>query len=125
VFGGIALMKAEIDAATGQQANTLGKKPINTPSYTYNLWTVYRLGGGWKIGGGVEGVGNRYANTTNTALVPHYARVDALLGYERTRYDLKLNVLNLFDKDYYEGVYQGHVIPGTKRAVMLTARLKY
>jgi catecholate siderophore receptor len=125
VFGGLAVMKGEIDAATGAQANTLGKKPINTPTYTFNLWTVYRLGGGWKLGGGIEGVGNRYANTTNTALVPHYVRVDALLGYERPRYDLKLNVLNVLNEDYYEGVYQGHVIPGTKRAVLLTARLKY
>jgi catecholate siderophore receptor len=125
VFSGLALMKSVIDAATGAQANTLGKKPINTPSYTFNLWTVYRLGGGWKVGTGVEGVGNRYANTTNTAMVPHYARWDALLAYEQSRYELKVNVLNLADQSYYEGVYQGHVIPGVKRTLLFTAKLKY
>ena len=125
VFSGLALMKSEIDAATGQQANTLGKKPINTPSYTFNLWTTYRLGGGWKIGTGIEGVGNRYANTTNTALVPRYARWDALVAYEQSRYELKLNVLNLAGETYYEGVYSGHVIPGVKRTALFTAKLKY
>jgi catecholate siderophore receptor len=125
VFSGLALMKSEIDAATGQQLNTLGKKPINTPSYTFNVWTTYKLGGGWKVGTGVEGVGNRYGNTTNTVLVPHYARWDALLAYEQRRYDLKLNILNLANESYYEGVYQGHVVPGVKRTVLLTAKLKY
>jgi catecholate siderophore receptor len=125
VFGGLALMESRIDAATGQQANTLDKKPINTPSYTFNLWSVYRLGGGWRAGAGVEGVGNRYGNTTNTVLVPHYARVDALVAYEKPRYEVKLNVLNLLDREYDEGVYQGHVVPGTRRALLLTAKLKY
>ena len=125
VFGGLAVMKGEIDAATGQQANTLGKVPINTPSYTFSLWSVYRLGGGWKIGGGAEAVGNRYANTTNTVLVPNYTRWDALLAYEQPRYEIKANVLNVFNEDYYEGVYQGHVIPGTKRVLLVTGKLKF
>ena len=125
VFSGLALMKSEIDAATGAQSDTLGKKPINTPSYTFNVWTTYRLGGGWKVGTGLEGVGNRYANTTNTVLVPRYTRWDALVAYEQSRYELKLNVLNLANRDYYEGVYQGHVIPGVKRTLLLTAKLKY
>jgi catecholate siderophore receptor len=118
-------MRSKIDAATGDQSNTLGKTPINTPDYTFNLWTVYRVGGGWKVGGGVEGVGNRYGNTTNTVLVPHYSRWDALLAYEQRRYEIKLNVLNVFDRDYYEGVYQGHVIPGTTRTLLVTGKLKF
>ncbi len=125
VFAGASLLDAKIDAATGQQANTLGKAPLNTPDYTSSLWTVYRLGGGWKVGGGVEAVGLRWGNNTNTNAVPHYTRYDALLAYEQKSYDLKLNVLNLTDTDYYEGVYQGHVIPGTKRAIQITLKLKF
>lgn len=125
VFGGLAVMRGIIDAATGQQAATLGKHPINTPPYTFNLWTVYRLGDGWKIGGGAEGVGNRFGNTTNTVRAPHYVRWDALVTYEQPHYDLKINVLNLFNTDYYEGVYQGHVVPGTKRVLLVTGKLKF
>lgn len=125
VFGGASFLDAKIDAATGQQANTLGKVPLNTPDYTSSLWSSYRLGGGWKIGGGVETVGMRWANNTNTNAVPRYTRYDALLAYEQKSYDLKINILNLTDIDYYEGVYQGHVIPGTRRAIQATVKLKF
>lgn len=125
VFGALALMTAKIDVAAGQQSNTLGNTPLNTPRHTANLWSTYKLGGGWKIGGGVEGAGLRYANNTNTNAVPSYWRWDAMAQYGWDRYSVKLNVLNLLDKDYYEGVYAGHTIPGTKRAVQLTFGAKF
>ena len=125
VFAGAAHMRAAIDAATGSQANTLGKIPLNTPGYTASLWTVYKLSGQWKIGGGVEAVGKRYANATNSVEVPGYTRADAMLSYERQGVQLKLNVLNLANRRYYEGVYQGHVIPGTARNVQLTLEYKF
>lgn len=125
VFGAIAFLSARIDAASGQQAGAVGKTPVNTPDQTFNLWSTYRLGGGWKVGGGVEAIASRYGNATNTNLVPGYKRTDAMLAYESRPATLRLNVLNLFDKPYYEGVYQGHVIPGTLRAVQLTLEMKY
>lgn len=124
VFTAVAVMTATIDAATGQQANTLGKYPINTPNYTFNLWSMYRLGD-WRLGGGVDGAGFRYANTTNTNGLPWYARWDALAAYEQPAYTIRLNVFNVFNKDYYEGVYQGHTIPGLKRAARVTVELKF
>ena len=33
--------------------------------------------------------------------------------------------LNLFNTKYYEGVYTGHAVPGTLRAVQLTTELKF
>ncbi|MBK8739899.1 MAG: TonB-dependent siderophore receptor [Betaproteobacteria bacterium] len=107
VFGALALMRGKIDAATGQQANTVGLVPLNTPKVTYALWTTYALGGGWKIGGGFDGAGLRYGQNTNTTAAPAYTRWDALLEYKRNAYALKLNVLNLFDRDYYEGRTRG------------------
>jgi catecholate siderophore receptor len=125
VFAAYAYMTAEIDAATGSQANTLGKTPLNTPHYTFSLWSTYKLGGGWKIGGGAEGAGDRFGNNTNTVEVPRYTRWDALLAYTQPKYELRANVLNLLNKDYYEGVYQGHTVPGTKRSAQLTGELKF
>jgi catecholate siderophore receptor len=58
MFGAVSLMRARIDVASGQQAGTLGKRPINTPSHTWSFWSTYRLGDGWRVGGGVEGVGD-------------------------------------------------------------------
>ncbi|MEP7084926.1 MAG: TonB-dependent receptor, partial [Betaproteobacteria bacterium] len=125
VFGAVALMRAKIDAATGQQADTLGRIPLNTPKYTYALWTTYALGGGWKIGGGFDGAGLRYGQNANTNAAPAYTRWDALIEYEQKAYSIKLNALNLFDRDYYEGVYAGHVLPGVKRSLQLTLLAKF
>jgi catecholate siderophore receptor len=126
VFANVALMRAKVDEASADQANTKGKTPTNTPNRTYSVWTTYKLGGGWKVGGGIEGVGDRFANATNTIVVPAYNRVDALVEYAVSKaYSLKLNVFNLFDKKYYEGVYTGHVMPGTPRAAQLTLTAKF
>ncbi len=125
VFANIAFMRAKVDEASADQAGIKGKTPTNTPDYTYSLWTTYKLGGGWKVGGGLEGVGDRFGNAANTNVVPAYRRVDALLEYAVKAYAVKLNVLNLFDKKYYEGVYTGHVLPGTPRAVQVTFSTRF
>ena len=125
VFGGIALMRAKIDVASAQQANTEGKAPLNTPDYTANVWTTYRFAPGWKLGGGLEAVGARWANNTNTNEVPAYSRWDAMVEYSERHYALRLNVLNVFDQTYYQGVYAGHVVPGTTRSVQFTVELYY
>jgi catecholate siderophore receptor len=114
-----------IDEASGQQANTLGKVPINTPDYTASLWTVYRWGSRWRFGGGLEAVGKRFGNTTNTVEVPAYTRWDAMVAYTAPSYEIRVNALNLTDRDIYEGVYQGHVVPGTKRSLQLTVDYKF
>ena len=124
-FAALALLRARIDAATGQQADTLGRIPLNTPKYTYSLWTTYALDGGWRIGGGVDGAGLRYGQNANTTAAPEFARWDAMAEYEWRRYAVRLNVLNLFNRDYYEGVCQGHVVPCTKRTAQLTFTARF
>ena len=49
----------------------------------------------------------------NTA--PAYARWDAMVAYEQKNWTLRLNVKNLFDKLYYDAVYDngGFTVPGT------------
>jgi catecholate siderophore receptor len=125
IFSGLALMKATIDAATADQANTLGKTPSNTPDYTANVWSTYQLDERWKVGGGVEAVGKRYGNNTNTNAAPSYMRWDALVQYQLEKYAFKLNVFNLFNQKYYEGIYSGHVVPGTTRTAQLTVSTKF
>ncbi len=125
IFGNVALMRARVDDASADQAGAQGKTPVNTPQYTFSLWTTYKVADGWKVGGGLEGVGMRYANATNTIEVPTYKRVDALLEYAVKSYAVKLNAFNLFNEKYYEGVYTGHVMPGTPRALQLTLSTRF
>lgn len=132
--------------------NTVGMTPRNTPKYTFNLWNTYRLGNGWRVGLGLDvkaertGYGSSsvcqnatqnntgqwsYTTCSTTAptpnVVPSYHRWDALIAYEQPSYAVRLNILNLFDKYYYESIYDngGHSVPGTRRAVQLTMEYKY
>jgi catecholate siderophore receptor len=59
--------------------------------------------------------------------VPSYQRWDAMVSYEQRHYEIKLNVQNLFDKRYYDAIYENgaHVIPGTGRTVQLVTEIKY
>lgn len=129
VFANMALMDANIDEAAGNSAGNKDKVPLNTPKYTFSIWTTYKLGhwlnGEWKVGGGLEGVGSRYANAANTVEIDAYERLDAIVEYQAKSYAVKLNVFNLLDQEYYEGIYQGHVVPGTPIAAQLTFTTKF
>jgi catecholate siderophore receptor len=151
VFAGIALMDATIlDTAENINPNTgaitkgnlgyIGKRARNTPKYTVNLWTTYKLVGGWKLGGGVEAKGDRHAFNPSGAgpvptlngsyhpnTAPAYARWDAMLAYEQVKWAVRLNVKNLFDKLYWDSVYDNgaFAVPGTRRTAILTAELKF
>jgi catecholate siderophore receptor len=148
VFAGLALMDAEILEVAEQSNGTVanpgykGKRPRNTPPYTFNVWSTYKLGGGWKVGGGVEAKGERYGYNPSGAgaiptlpggtafhpnTAPAYARWDAMVAYEQKRWGVRLNVQNLFDKVYHDAVYDNGLftVPGTNRKFILTGELKF
>ena len=135
VFSGLSLINAKIleVAPVNGNPNFIGRMPRNTPRQTFNLWTSYQLPYGFKIGGGVEFKSKRYgASPTGTAAfnpntVPSYARWDAMLAYEKPKYTVKLNVQNVFDKLYYDALYDngGFSTPGQSRRVTLTAEYKF
>lgn len=151
IFAGLALMDAKIlDTAENINPMTgvitkgnpeyIGKRARNTPRYTFNLWTTYQLGGGWKLGGGVEAKGDRHAfnpsgagavptlnGTYHPNTAPAYARWDAMLAYEQPKWALRLNIKNLFDKLYWNEVYDngGFAVPGPRRTAILTAEMKF
>ena len=54
-------------AASDVGPGYIGQRPRNTPKLTFNLWSTYALGGGWKIGGGVEATSDRYAYVPTAA----------------------------------------------------------
>lgn len=123
----------------------VGQFARNTPKYAANLWTTYQANAWWKIGGGMELKGERYGfNPGNSALIPSdvptlngayhpntagaYVRWDAMVEYEPTNKLLfRMNIKNLFDKVYYDAVYDngGFTTPGPRRTVILTGEYKF
>ena len=151
VFSGVSVMDPTIlkvapDRTTGGSCseaspcpvnpNLVGQVARNSPKFTFNLWTTYRLGMGWKVGGGVEHKSKRYGynpgtdtstNAFNPNTVPGYTRWDAMVAYEQPKYTVKLNVQNLFDKLYYDALYDngGFAVPGQARRFILSAEYKF
>jgi catecholate siderophore receptor len=151
VFSGVSLMDPTIlkvapDRTSGGSCTELAPCPVNpnlvgqvarnSPKFTFNLWTTYRLGMGWKIGGGVEHKSKRYGynpgtDTSTAAFNPNtvsgYTRWDAMVAYEQPKYTVKLNVQNLFDKLYYDALYDngGFAVPGQARRFILSAEYKF
>jgi len=78
--------------------------PLNTPRDSMTLWTTYLFDKKWEIGGGPTYQGLRYANNTNTVIVPDFIRFDATVAYKMEKYDIRLNVFNLTNVYYIEQV---------------------
>lgn len=126
IFFNHAFMRSNIDNAAGTATNTLNMVPRNTPRYTTSLWTTYKIKPNFKIGAGIELVGKRYANDTNTNWVKGYTRVDALAEYDITKtFGIKFNVKNVFNKKFFEGVYAGHAVLGAPRTLEATLTMKF
>lgn len=148
IFGGIALMDSTIlEVATNNpngsaDSRLKGQTARNTPPYTLNVWSTYKLDDHWKVGGGIEAKGERYVYTpssTNASSIftssgkfnpntaPAYKRFDLMLAYEAKDYTLRANAQNVFDKVYYDQVYDngGFTVPGTRRKLIFTAEYKF
>ena len=118
-----------------------GERARNTPPMTFNMWTTYTIASKWKIGGGFESKGERFGyqpsavngGTTfvNGAFKPNtlpgYTRWDAMASYEEKKWAVRLNVKNIFNKVYYDALYDngGFSTPGNSRTAILTTEIKF
>lgn len=136
VFSGISLMNPVIkEVAPGANPNFVGQTARNSPKQTFNLWSTYKLSHGWKIGGGAEYKSKRtvYSPSSTTVaefnpnVAPGYTRYDAMVAYEQPKYTVKLNVQNIFDKLYYDALYDngGFAVPGQGRRFILSTEYKF
>ncbi|MGO4328879.1 TonB-dependent receptor [Cupriavidus sp. 2TAF22] len=121
VFAGYTYLNAVIE--NGIAAGTQGKIPGNTPKHTATAWTSYAVLPNWEVGGGAFYMSQRYANNTDTVQVGGYVRWDGMIAYHQPKYDVRLNLFNIFDKKYYDALIQsdgGRSVPGTGRTAMLS-----
>ncbi|MDB5869911.1 MAG: TonB-dependent siderophore receptor [Polaromonas sp.] len=130
VFAGVGFLRAQIDQSGSNPAGQaeVGQNPGLSPSRQANLFSTYRLGDKWRIGGGFTAVSqNKPANSvTSPNRAPGYVKADALVEYRISEgYTVKLNIDNLFDKVYYNTLYRGFAAPGDERSVRLTLTSKF
>ncbi len=150
VFGGLALMNAKVlEVASNYNTNNntwtvgnagfVGQRARNTPEYSMTLWSTYQVDPHWQVGGGAEIVGDRLAYQPQSAnlptlngvfhanTAPSYVRWDAMVAYDKVDWAIKFNVKNLFDKVYYESVYDngGFAVPGPRRTASITGTYRF
>jgi catecholate siderophore receptor len=125
VFAGYTYLDAEIiKAADGTQGNT----PANVPRNTVTLWTTYTPFHHWEIGGGMNYMSSRYVANNNFVSVGGFARWDATVAYLQKQYDVRLNLLNLTNKYYYDSLIPsdgGRAVPASGRTVLLTGTYRF
>ena len=126
VFSGFTYLNARI--VNGIGVGTQNMIPLNTPTYSAVLWSTYAITPEIEFGGGVNYMGQRYANNTNTVQVPQYFRFDAMAAYHFPTFDIRLNVFNLTDVKYYDQIMAsdgGRAVPGSGRTAMLTLTKRF
>jgi len=125
VIGGYTFMNAQVvQALDGTQGNT----PANTPRDTFTLWNTYNITPAWEVGGGMTYMSSRFAANTDLVEVGGYTRWDAEVAYHQKKYDLRLNLLNLTNKNYIDTVIQsdgGRSVPGIGRTLLATGTYKF
>jgi catecholate siderophore receptor len=126
LYGAMAWMSGEI--VKSNNPGTEGNEPYGVPQWSGNVWTVYRLGGGWEIGGGANASSSWWLNDANTGKAPSYMRWDATFAYVQPKYEVRLNLINFTDAVYYVGGYENsgnRVIPGLSRTALLTGTYRF
>jgi catecholate siderophore receptor len=124
VFAGYTRLNARIvEALDGTEGNV----PANTPRNSASLWNSYRLTDAWEIGGGATYLSQRYAANTNFVSAGGYTRWDATAAWHQPQYDLRVNLLNLTDRSYFDALIPsdgGRSIPGIGRTLLLSVDYK-
>ncbi|RQG99846.1 TonB-dependent receptor [Paraburkholderia dinghuensis] len=120
MFGAYTYLDGTVlKALDGTQGNTLA----NTPRNTLTFWTTYAITPHWEVGGGPIYMSGRYAANTNYVSVGGYTRWDATAAYHQKKWDVRLNLLNLTNKFYYDALIPsdgGRSVPGIGRTFLAT-----
>ena len=128
ITGSLAYLDAEV---TKDNTLPVGNRLINAPEWSGSLWTTYAFQDnplrGLEVGGGVFVIGDRKADFANDVDVDGHARVDLFARYEvNESINLALNIENLFDKKYVEGVDDPNFVDvGAPRSVFGTVQIKF
>lgn len=123
VMGGYSRMQSEILEA--REANTEGNELANTPKNTFSLWSTYQPFTHWEVGGGLVYSSDRFVNNTNAVKLDGYTRYDATLAYRQTAYDVRLNLKNLTDEDYFNVASAGRATPAAGRSAQISLVYRY
>ncbi len=113
---------------------SIGAQLANVPRNTFNFWSTQRGPWHWQTGIGGVFVSSRTASSTVpldpvTGLVkeaPSYWVFNAMAKHRLTeRLDLQVNVNNLANRYYYDGLHPAHIVLGPGRSALVGLKFKF
>ena len=126
--------KTEITEDDVNSAN-VGNRLVNAPTNMGSLYLSHTMRwsvvpGDFRVGGGARYVGTRAGDPENSFTLPDYTVADAFVAWDNQllgkHTQIKLNVNNLFDKEYYSSSAGNlRVIEGEPRNVVLSAAVDF
>ncbi|KQT20731.1 MULTISPECIES: TonB-dependent receptor [unclassified Bradyrhizobium] len=138
VFGGLVLMQSEVTKSLIPPGNTIlyasnvGLPLANVAHQSFSLLTKYQLTDVWELGGQAVYRSKIYGGTFLAAnqgtSLPSYWRFDAFAEAKVNKnWTVKLFVNNIFDKRYYDALYQSAApfalqAPGRAAYLVVSAR---
>ena len=139
LFGGLVLMQSEVTKSLIPPANTIlytsniGLPLANVAHQSFSLLSKYQLTDVWELGGQAVYRSKIYGGTFLAAnqgtSLPSYWRFDAFAEAKVNKnWTVKLFVNNIFDKRYYDALYQSaapFVLEAPGRAAYLVVSARY
>ncbi|MDN4982814.1 TonB-dependent receptor [Bradyrhizobium arachidis] len=139
VFGGLVLMQSEVTKSLAPPANStlfasnVGLPLANIAHQSFSMLTKYQFNDTWELGGQAVYRSKIYGGTLLAAnqgtSIPSYWRFDAFAEAKINKnWRLKVYVNNIFDKRYYDALYQSaapFVLEAPGRAAYLTISARY
>ncbi len=116
-------MKKSVLATVPKGANA----PL-TPKHAANFWLKYQLDDAWFVAVGGRAQTRQYASPDNQLVLAGYAVMNAAGGYHTQRYDVNLNLNNLFNTHYYasaNGSSNTGVLAGDPLNAQLSLRYRF
>ena len=115
--------------------DNVGNRLVNAPTNMGSLYLSHTLPFSWlpgelRLGGGGRYVGTRAGDPENSFVMPAYTVADAFIAWDSQligkHTQLKLNVKNLFNREYYESSAGNlRVIEGEPRVMYLQAAVDF
>ncbi len=121
IFGGYTRLDGEIVRLDDSEGLPLdGNTLQNTPENTASVWTTYNFDS-CEIGGGAVYSSERLLNNDNNAVTDGYTRYAATAAWQYAeKYQLRLNLQNLTDEEYFEVATGGRATPAVGMQTILT-----
>ena len=129
MFGSYMWMPdAQIDVAapTANAGERQGERPSLTPIHSGTVWSTYQFLPEFRAGAGINFRSEQSPNRNPGFMAPAFTTLDLMGEYTfNERYVLKVNVANVLNKLYADGLYTAFYTPGVGRNVQATLNVKF